>query len=385
MVNEGFERIGEEVVKTRVPRFGSFKGINWRQQISWERWFTFETLAALAVGVALIALRESLDQSTSVLADTLILVLFLSGIMGVWTIPFPNTFRGKPIKLFWYPVICGILSAFMDSFLVLLLINKAELTGSYKDQLKFKVYATLAALIGGLYTYFGEVYALPLALRNGMHYWHSMAPLWFPITLYLILLGYLAKSLNIQVGKVPNLEEQMKDEEIDFDSTLAAKERKTTNYAVFGLYILLLLIFHNAWLMLGLLIIGAFFLGRMEELINVIKTDLEVTVVLILIFAMLIAEPIGPMVSSWHWIILGLIGIGNSIFLGAVYPPSGDVWWDMTVISTAVQVLPVSSLVGIIVFTFREWGQYFKITFPLLLFWFMICYLWFTFLFPFIK
>lgn len=160
--------------------------------------WNLETAFLGLVGAAMIWQR-GISHHLNVVQETIVLVVFLGGLMGITRIPFPSTIRGKPIPLWAYPLISGGISGFMDSFLVLLLVGAAKLEGPNYDQFRFKAYNMIAALIGGLTLYFGEVYMLPLALKYGMRDWYSMLPIVPPVIVFLLLLAVLASRLNIQV------------------------------------------------------------------------------------------------------------------------------------------------------------------------------------------
>lgn len=73
----------------------------------------------------------------------------------------------------------------------------------------------------------------------------------------------------------------------------------------------------------------------------------------------------------------------NGVFTGAMYPANGDVWREVAVLSTAVLVTPVSSLVGIMLFkTRREWAAYVRLSLPIAAAWCLIVVGWFVFVWP---
>lgn len=343
-------------------------------------WSSLEAIFAGILGLVLIWFHKMPAFSNmSVLASTIMLVIFLSGLMGIREIPFPNKIFGKQIRNWMYPIVGGILSMFMDSFLVLLLVVGAELDGKEVDKIRFRALITLAALIGGLGTYFGEVYQLPLALTYNMHEWHSMLPVFPPIILYLTILGILCSRIKVKVGRVVSMGEE-------YDHSVVHKgghEPTWDDYAVLAVFIAALLVFHNPILVLGLLCVFAYVFGEAENLINVITTKTEVAVMLLLFIALIVSEPLAPYLAQLHpaWLFVG--GVVNGVLLGAVYPASGDVWWDTTILSTAVQITPISSLVGIIVFRkWRDWIEYMKISLPMALLWFVSCLIWFSLVWP---
>jgi len=103
--------------------------------------------------------------------ETLTLITFLGVVLSftrVWQ------YMPRSLPVWSYVPIAGIASAFMDSFLVLVIVVSIQLRGSEQDLFLFRVYVMLAALIGGALTYFGEVWALPIALMSGLTHPHSV-------------------------------------------------------------------------------------------------------------------------------------------------------------------------------------------------------------------
>ena len=167
--------------------------------------WNLETAFLGLVGIAMIW-RQNLSHQMSVIQETIVLVIFLGGLMGITRIPFPQNIFGRTIPLWGYPLISGFISGFMDSFLVLLLVGLAKLEGPDQDKFRFKAYNMLAALIGGLTMYFGEVYMLPLALKYGLRDWHSLLPLVPPIVVFLLILAWLTSRLNVRVVGMKTLD-----------------------------------------------------------------------------------------------------------------------------------------------------------------------------------
>ena len=311
----------------------------------------------------------------TIVPETIVLVVFLGGLMGITRIPFPKSWRGKAIPLWVYALISGGISGFMDSFLVLMMVGKAELVGSEKDKFQFRALNMIAALIGGLTLYFGEVYMLPLALKYGMRYWYSMLPVVPPVIAFLFYLSWRLSKLNIQVVGIKNMEGGHKKSTAD-----------RGDYLEFAGAIALLLVTHDAVLCLGVLLLYSYITGQGEDLIDVLKTETEMGVMLLLVFAALIAVPIEPFMaqlSGWWAFIPSTI---NGVLTGAIFPASGDVWFDTHILSTAVLITPVSSLVGVMLFkTWSEWVAYMKLSFALAAIWFLLCGAWFHGVWPMLE
>lgn len=323
-----------------------------------------ETFFLGLVGAALIWQRDLLHHF-GVVEETIVLVIFLGGLMGITRIPFPSK-----IPLWAYPVVSGIISGFMDSFLVLLLVGAAQLEGSTNDKLRFRAYNMIAALIGGLITYFGEVYMLPLALKYGMRAWYVMLPIVPPVLVYLAFIALRTNGLKVKVLGMQSLD--------DTNETGKKSTADFGDYIEFGLAILLLLVTHNALLCLGLLFLYSFVTGQGEDLIDVMKTETEVGVMLLLVFAAFVAGPVEPYMASWSGWWAFIPSVINGVLTGAIYPTSGDVWQDAHILSTAVLVTPISSLVGVMLFkTAKEWIEYIKLAIPMACVWFVLAGAWF--------
>ncbi len=343
---------------------------SWIDSYRREKQWSLECWIMGILGMAMIW-QSNLAEHLNVIQETIILVVFLGGLMGITRIPFPSKFAGKSIPLYCYPLISGIISGFMDSFLVLLLVGAIELEGNEDDKFKFRALNMIAALIGGLTFYFGEVYMLPLALQYGQRYWYSMLPIVPPVMAYLALLAYLTSRLKIKVVGTRVIENGNGEKH---KNNLVNKE----DYFKFGAAIALLLITHNGLLCLGVLFLYAFILGEGEDLIDVMKTETEVGVMLLLVLALVIAEPIKPYLADWSGYWAFFPSAVNGVLTGAVYPTSGDMWFDAHVLSTAVLITPISSLVGVMLFkTFKEWKSYIIFALPLTIAWFLISALWF--------
>lgn len=330
-------------------------------RVKWD----IETILLGMLGLSMIYTR-GMSHSFSVIQETIVLVLFLTALMGLTRIPFPRSLGGRAIPIWAYPLLAGTLSMIMDSFLVLILVGTALMEGPVKDQFKFRAYNTMAALIGGLGLYFGEVYMLPLALMYDMNKWWSMLPILPPVYVFLAILGVMTRNLSI---------------EIKGTKSAAAEGKKATadpfDYFEFAVFIVLLLVVHNAWLCFGLILAYAAITGQGEDLIEIFKSEMEVAVMLLLVFAAVIAphaEPIMAHFEGWKAFFPSVV---NAVLVGAIYPARGDVWAEVHVISSAVLITPISSLVGVMLFrTWDEWKGYIRLAVPMAILWSVICGAW---------
>lgn len=327
-------------------------------------------MGVLGIAIIFVSLYTSLPQSLNSIQETIVLVIALGGIMGITHIELPRML-GKnprnPVQSVW---MSGVISAVMDSFLVLLMVKKDRLTGSDDAKLKYRTYTMMAALIGGLMLYFGEVYALPLALQYGMRQWYAMLPIVPPVLVFLTLLGYLTSKLDLTIEAAEH-------------GTVTADKG---DYLEFAAVIIILLVTHNALLVLGLLLAYASATGQGTDLIHVIKTETEMSVMMLLVLAAFISEPIEPYMAHFTGYLALIPTAINGVLVGAMYPTSGDAWFDMSILSTGVLVLPISSLVGVILFpSLQEWKRYVMLSIPLATFWFVTVFSWFIFVWPFLD
>lgn len=350
-----------------------------------KRQWTLETVFLGFLGASLTYLALAFNPHLSIIEETIVLVVFLGALLGVAPLPFPNLKHRKWL----YPLIAGILSAFMDSFLVLLMVAALPIKGEERQVLKFKAYAMLAALIGGLLIYFGEVYALPHYLKYGMNNIYDGLPILVPVLIFLGVLGYLVQRLNVDVAaQESTLEEGLavQDAEHGEHGEPSNAKRKWENIAEFVVGIGIILFTHNPLLALGVLLAYAFISGQGEDLLHVVKTETEMGVMLLLLTAWIIFEPVQPILglfTGFHALWPSMV---NAVFSGALLPAGGEVWKEISVISAGALFLPISSLVGVMLFkTMNEWWAYVKISVPLMVLWLVLSLGWFTYVWPSIE
>lgn len=336
-------------------------------------WGLEEFLIGL-VGTALIYVGYAIQPDLNVIQETIVLVLFLGPLLGIAPLPFPNLEK----KRWLYPVAAGLLSAVMDSFLVLLLVAAIPLVGAASQQLKFKAYNMIAALIGGLLVYFGEVYALPHYLKYGMQGVTDALFLTPPVLIFLFIIGFFVNRLDVKI--------QPKNKTSGHVSGVSDQNQKrlTENLIEFAVAITLLLVTHNAVLVLGLLMLYSFISGQGEDFIKVVRHETEMGVMLLLVFAMLIFEPSQALfagMTSWQ-AILGTSSI-NAVISGALLPAGGDLPFEIILISAGSLLTPASSLVGVVLFTSaKDWIGYMKISIPLMILWLVLGLTWVKYLMP---
>jgi hypothetical protein len=299
--------------------------------------------------------------------------------MGITRIPFPTTLFGKPLALSTYPKLSGVVSCVLDSYLVAMLIGRASVKGSEKDVFKFRLYTMAAALIGGLGLYFGEVYFLARALMYNMVHWYDMIPVWPPVILFLIILGRLTARLDVTVAN---------DRDNGAESTGGdRKKANTLDYVEFAGFVILLLVLHDPIMCMGIFLMYAVATGQGEDMIQVIFHETERSVFGLLIFTFIFEAAISKALVVYFPGYLVYVASGlSAVMVGAVLPPTGDVWWETTVLATGVLLSPVSALVGIMLFKrLSEWGRFFLYGLPLAATVFLIFTIWFTCVWPFLD
>lgn len=326
------------------------------------------------VGAALMYVGWFIHPSLNIIQETVILVIFLGLLLGIAPLPFPNLSKTRWL----YPILAGLLSAFMDSFLVLLLVAAIPLKGSVSHILKFKAYNMIAALIGGLLVYFGEVYALPHYLKYGIHSIDGALFLLPPVLVFLGILGFLVNKLSIQVVSVK------KDTGEITNTSIVNRKRVVENIIEFVIGIILLLTTHNALLCLGVLLVYSFISGQGHDLVKVLRHETEMEVMLLLIFAMLIFEPTKAFFGQFTqwWAYFGFSTV-NAVISGALLPKEGNIGLEIVLISAGALVTPISSLVGVMLFKIKtEWVAYMKVSLPLTIVWLVLGLSWVLILMP---
>lgn len=219
-----------------------------------------------------------------------------------------------------------------------------------------------------------------------MNHIYDGLPILVPVLIFLGVLGYLVQKLDLVISaRESTLEMGLEKKEIrdnDHKSSHNTK-RKIENLAEFIIGIGIILFSHNPILALGILFVYAFISGQGEDLLYVIKTETEMGVMLLLLTAWVIFEPVQPLLSfftGFHALWPSMI---NAVFAGALLPAGGDVWLEIVMISTGALFLPISSLVGVMLFkTIKEWWAYVKLSVPMMFVWLAISLSWFTYVWP---
>jgi len=342
-------------------------------------------LLVLLIGCGLIVqYHQGNTHIASVPWETLALVMFL-GVMLAFIRPWQFVPRSLPVWSF--VPIGGVASAFMDSFLVLVILASMNLSGSDEDLFMFRVFVTLSALIGGLLTYFGEVYALPIALMYGMREWYSMLWIAPPVVVFLYMLTRDAMHLNVAPAcAAPRGGRNGTGEAHECALTSHPWERPgdrpwmILKLVEFAAFIGLLLVFKDPLLLTGIMLAYYAVWGHGMSAFSVWKFESEQDVLLLLVTIGVWAFALQPalvFVADVHGLLLLLPALINTVAVAVVYPATGNVYLDITMVSITVGVTPAASLVGLIVFKgFKEWKRYTKRAFPYVARWAALSAVW---------
>ncbi len=334
-----------------------------------------EHILLFLTGIAIVAFRTNY-QSMGGVAQVITLVIYLGLLVGIAPVPMP-VFRKK----FWQVFFAGAISSVLDSFIVLKQMKALRTVETGQDartvmeapedqetegeRAKLLALGTMSAIIGGLMIWFGEVYAAGLFNNDGRTGAFSALYIVPPAVMLLCVLGLHASLLKIDV--VPN----------------KAQKAKTRDVLEFSVGILLLLLTHNPLLCLGVLVIYAVLTRQDDHLLDAWKEETEVSVMLVLIIAWIsgswlvrdIISPLGLGIGAVAPIIPAGI---QAVLWGPLYEdPSVHFWVRVTTLSTGALLLPISSLVGVMLYrTPRQWMAYMKYSIPYAVFWFCLMHAW---------
>ncbi len=310
----------------------------------------------LVLGICMVCFSDSVYTGLPSVGKLIILIIFLGLLIGIAPVAMP-TFRSK----FRQVVVAGFASALLDSFIVLMQLKNFKTTQEREEErIKFLVLCTFSALIGGLCLWFGEAYAAGLFQNDGRTGFLSALYIIPPVIIFLVILGWLGNRLKI-------------------DIELGYSKQNKRDVLEFFAGIILLIVTHNPLICLGWLLIYSAVTRQENHLLDSWKHHTEVNVMLVLIIALVggewlvshIIEPSG--FGSGEFLPIIPAGI-QAVLWGPLYEdPSVHFWIRVCTLSTGAMLLPISSLVGVMLFTTgRQWWIYAKYSFPLAAVWFVI-------------
>jgi len=336
-----------------------------------------EHILLFIFGASLLAFGSGIyEEKINSIGKVIVLIIYLGSLVGLAPVPLP-VFKKK----FWQPVFAGFLSGFLDSYIVLDQCRRLRTVEKGQDREKimrqkenqaaegvraqFLALLMIAAIIGGLILWFGEVYAAGLYINDSRTGIASALFVIPPALIFLLLLGLHASRLPIQV--VPN-------------KTVAVSKRDLLEFSA---GIVALLLTHNPMLCLGGLLVYAVITRQDDHLLEIWKHHTEVNVMLVLLIALLAG---GWLVND----VIKTIGLDNGEFLpiipaaiqsvlwGPLYEDqSVHFWMRVTTLSTGALLLPISSLVGVMLFkTPKQWLTYMKFSFVYAAIWYGLMRLW---------
>src|SRR3989344_1047840 len=339
-----------------------------------------EHMLMFLLGVSLVGLSGPTYQSATAVGKVMILIIYLGFLIGVAPLPMP-VFRSK----FAQTMFAGLISGVLDSFIVLAQCKRLKTVesgqsensiGDDEEQLtegvraKLLALMTMAALIGGLIIWFGEVYAAGLYLNDGRTGILSALYILPPVVVFLTLLSFHATRLPVivvvSVGQKVNIREIVE----------------------FSAGVIILLLTHNPALCLGWLLIYAVLTRQDDHLLDVWRYHTEINVMLVLLIALiagkwLVTSVISPLHLGTGQIIPILPAAIQAVLWGPLYhDPDVHFWVRLTTLSTGAMLLPISSLVGVMLFkSFRQWAIYMKFSIAYAVVWYLIMRAWIA-LFP---
>ena len=341
-----------------------------------------EHLLLLVLGGGLLAFGGEVYNAASGVPQIIILVIYLGSLLGIAPVGMP-AFKSR----FWQVVFAGLISAVLDSFIVLLqalrlrtveggqnrsdIVNLPSQATQETEGQRAALLAllTIAAIVGGISIWFGEVYAAGVYLNDQRTGFFSALYIVPPVALFLCLLGVWAQKF-LKVEVIPN-------RAIGFGRR---------NLAEFIVGIAVLLVFHNPALCLGGLLVYAVLTRQDEHLIHIWRFETEVNVMIVLVIAWVaggwmvahVVEPLGLQEGSWKPIIPAGI---QAVLWGPLYEDSTvNFWVKVVTISTGAMLLPTSSLVGVMLFKApKHWLVYCRYSFASAVLWYGIAMTWIHF------
>ena len=335
------------------------------------------------LGLACVAnYQEVYRHGLSPVGQVMILIVYLGVLVGIAPLPMP-VFKSKFAQTFF----AGLSSGVVDSYIVLEQVKAVatieadqpdkdtedDLQAVVGNRAKFLSLITIAALIGGLIIWFGEVYAAGLYNNDGRTDARSALFVLPPVLIFLTVLGIHAQTLPIQIISTNE------------PSGVRVKNYLRNNfYYLIGFVtgILGLLFTHNPLLCLGVLLMTAVVLGRSEHALDIVRNHIEISIMLVLFIALLVghhmvdfSHAVGIATGSIAPIIPAMI---QAVLWGPIYDdPDVHFWVRLTTLSTGAMILPTSSLVGVMLFkTKSQWLTYMKYSIPYAAFWFLLMHGW---------
>lgn len=282
-----------------------------------------------------------------------ILIIYLTFLVGIAPIPMP-TFSTN----FRQVVYVGLISSVLDSFVLLAQLKKMRATKNDETRIKLLALFTISALIGGLCIWFGEVYAAGLFTNDGRTGIASALFIVPPVLVFLSVLGWHANKLGVTLERGRH------------------RPSKVNLYEFVG-GVALLLYTHDPIVCTGVLLIYATITGQQGHLFDqVLKNQIEWPIIVVIILAMakgdwLVQQVFLPLgIATGDWAIIP--SAVQAVLWGPLYKDPGVHFWvRLANLSTGAMILPISSLVGVMLFkTPREWVLYLRYSIPYAVLWF---------------
>ena len=339
---------------------------------------TLEHGLQFLLGIVLIAFGHQWYEMAPSVLKVIYLIVFLGSLVGLAPLPIP-VFRRNFTQVGY----CGLSSGLLDSYIVLdgMKSMRTVEQGQQEDAVrqltndqptdgvraKFMALCTIAALIGGLIIWFGEVFAAGVYMNDARMDIRSALFIFPPVLLFLSILGIHAELLPIRV--VPN-------------ETVRFRWRDLTEFGV-GISLLLFFSHHNPLWCMGCLLVYAVCTRQGDQLMTVWRHHTEMNVMLVLFIALfagpwLLMNAIEPL-RLHKGAYLPIIPAGiQAVLWGPLYEdPTVHFWMRVTTVSTGALLIPTGSLVGVMLFKTKiQWWAYMRYSIPYAVLWYIIMRIW---------
>ncbi len=298
-------------------------------------------------------------ERMSTAGQVFVLVIYLTLLVGITKLQMP-VFKSNFAQTMYISMVSGVLDSFVLLAQVkkLRTVNKEEKDDEVGRMRLFSIF-TIGAIVGGLWLWFGEVYAAGLYASDGRTGVFSALFVLPPVLLFSCILGLLAQMHGTKL--VESVHHK-------FDPR---------NVAEFVVGVALLLTTHNAMICIGVILFYAWLTNQTSHLFDeVMKNEIEWAVIMVLIIAILKGEwlvqnfflPLGLATGEYAPIVPSAV---QAVLWGPLYEdPSVHFWIRLTNLSVGAGLLPISSLVGVMIFKkVSHWKIYLQYSIPLMTLW----------------
>lgn len=301
-------------------------------------------------------------ERMSTAGQVFVLVIYLTLLVGITKLQMP-VFKSNFMQTMYISIVSGVL----DSFVLLAQVKKLRTVnkeGKDDEVGRMRIFAifTIGAIIGGLWLWFGEVYAAGLYASDGRTGVFSALFVLPPVLLFSCMLGLLAEMHGTKLVESVHHKFDLR------------------NVVEFVVGVVLLLTTHNAMICIGVILFYAWLTDQTSHLFDeVMKNEIEWAVIMVLIIAILKGEwlvqnfflPLGLATGEYAPIVPSAV---QAVLWGPLYnDESVHFWIRLTNLSVGAGLLPISSLVGVMIFKkVAHWKIYLQYSMPLMTLWWCI-------------